>query len=186
MNKSKIKLVCLIACVAVAVSIFLFSIPQFSKNKAISLAEQVKTSKANITIQEKRRIDSIYNLADCVKSYNKYESETLIDLAEARNSNSNTGSIDVQTSIKAVAESYPELKADNNYKRYMKELTVTENLISDYRKTYNGFVQDYNSYIQKFPTSLFLNISGYVPEKFDLLDYSGSAPEDAPQNLLGD
>ena len=131
-------------------------------------------------------VTSIYNLADCVKSYNKYESETLIDLAEARNSNSNTGSIDVQTSIKAVAESYPELKADNNYKRYMKELTVTENLISDYRKTYNGFVQDYNSYIQKFPTSLFLNISGYVPEKFDLLDYSGSAPEDAPQNLLGD
>ena len=80
--------------------------------KAFALEEQVNTAESDIKVQEKRRVDLIYNLADCVKQYDKHEAETLAAIVEGRGS---AGDIEnATTAIAAVSEAYPELKADEN------------------------------------------------------------------------
>lgn len=96
-----------------------------------------------------------------------------------------TGDIEnVTTAITAVSEAYPELKSNENYKELINELSITENLIAEYRSNYNKQVKEYNRYIRKFPTRFFLNILGYEVRGYTYLDYS--APADAPQNLFGE
>lgn len=95
----------------------------------------------------------VYNLANCVKQYDKHEAETLTAIVENRGS---TGDIEnVTTAITAVSEAYPELKSNENYKELMNELSITENLIAEYRSNYNKQVKEYNRYIRKFPTRFF-------------------------------
>ena len=88
------------------------------------------------------------------------------------------------TSITAVSEAYPELKSNENYKELMNELSITENLIAEYRSNYNKQVKEYNRYIRKFPTRVFLDVLGYEIQNYTYLDYD--APVDAPQNLFGE
>ena len=152
------------------------------QNKAINLEEQVKTASSDIKVQEKRRVDLVYNLADCVKQYDKHEAETLQAIVEGR---SKSGDIeDVTTLISAVTEAYPELKSNDNYKELMNELSVTENLIANYRSNYNTQVRAYNRYVRKFPNKQFLSILGYEQADYEYLNYDVSS--DAPQNLFGD
>lgn len=153
---------------------------QSSQNQAFALEEQVNTAKSDIKVQEKRRVDLVYNLADCVKQYDKHEAETLTAIVEGRGS---AGDIEnATTAIAAVSEAYPELKADENYRELMNELTITENLIAEYRSNYNKQVKAYNRYVKKFPTRIFLNMLGYEKQNYQYLDYE--APVDAPQNLF--
>ena len=113
-----------------------------TNNRAVSLEEQVFTADSDIQAQEKRRTDLIYNLADCVKEYDKHEAETLLNVVEARGNNGSTTDIEnVTTSIAAVAEAYPELKSNENYKELMNELSTTENMILQYRTAYNNEVR---------------------------------------------
>lgn len=156
-------------------------IVQGAQNKAIVLEEQVSTAQSDIKVQEKRRVDLVYNLADAVMQYDKHEAETLKAIVDGRGS---TGDIEnVTTAITAVTEAYPELKSNDNYKQLMTELSMTENLIAEYRSNYNKQVKEYNRYIRKFPTSSFLGILGYEEQNYKYLDYD--APTDAPQNLFG-
>ena len=153
---------------------------QSSQNKAIALEEQVNTATSDINVQEKRRVDLVYNLADAVMQYDEHEAETLKAIAEGRGS---TGSIEnVTTAITAVAEAYPELKSNENYKQFMNELSITENLIAQYRENYNKSITNYNRYVRKFPTRIFLDLTGYEVQEFKRLDFQ--APVDAPQNLF--
>lgn len=153
---------------------------QSSQNKAIALEEQVNTAASDINVQEKRRVDLVYNLVDAVMQYDKHEAETLKAIAEGRGS---TGSIEnVTTAITAVAEAYPELKSNENYKTLMNELSMTENLIAEYRSNYNKAIKEYNRYVRKFPTRIFLNMLGYEVMEYEYLDYNVSS--DAPQNLF--
>lgn len=155
---------------------------QSSQNKAIALEEQVNTASSDIKVQEKRRVDLVYNLADCVKQYDKHEADTLTAIVEGRGS---TGDIEnVTTAITAVSEAYPELKSNENYKQLMTELSMTENLIAEYRSNYNKQIKEYNRYVRKFPTRMFLDILGYETQDYTYLDYD--APADAPQNLFGE
>lgn len=155
---------------------------QSTQNKAIILEEQVNTAQADIKVQEKRRVDLVYNLVDCVKQYDKHEAETLKSIVESRGT---TGAIEnVTTAITAVSEAYPELKSNENYKQLMTELAMTENLISEYRSNYNKQIKEYNRYVRQFPNRLFLNIVGYEEQDYKYLEYN--APVDAPQNLFGD
>ena len=85
-----------------------------TNNRAISLEEQILTADSDIQAQEKRRTDLIYNLADCVKQYDKHEADTLIEVVTARGNNGVTDIENVTTSIAAVAEAYPELKSTDN------------------------------------------------------------------------
>lgn len=155
---------------------------QSSQNKAIAFEEQVNTAQSDIKVQEKRRVDLVYNLADCVKQYDNHESETLKAIVDGRGS---TGDIEnVTTAITAVAEAYPELKSNENYKTLMNELSMTENLIAEYRSNYNKQIKEYKRYVRKFPTRMFLDILGYEIHEYQYLDYN--APVDAPQHLFGE
>ncbi len=182
MSKSKMKLGIIITISAILVIVLAIFGIQNSQNRAFILEEQVNTAQSDIKIQEKRRVDLIYNLVDCVKEYDKHEANTLTAIVEGRGS---TGDIEnVTTAITAVSEAYPELKSNENYKQLMNELSMTENLIAEYRSNYNKSVKEYNRYIRQFPNRLFLNILGYEEQEYNYLDYN--APVDAPQNLFGD
>lgn len=177
MKKFLIILAIVLGVVAMAVGMFVGT-----NNTAVNLEEQIKESKSSINIQEKRREDLIYNLVDTVQSYNKYEQETMTQIVEARTMASNGQIEDAQTVISAVAEQYPELESNENYKTLMTELAVTENLIAEHRNNYNIQVKQYNKHIKKFPNSLILNIMGY--EKLDNTYLEYEASEDAPKNLF--
>lgn len=156
---------------------------QGASNKAIALEEQVSTGESDIKVQEKRRIDLIYNLVDCVKQYDKHEAQALKDIVEARNNGK--GEIgDVTTMINAAAEAYPELKSSENYKQLMNELSTTENLIAQFRSNYNKQIKEYNRYVRKFPIRQFLSLTGYEVQEYLYLDYNTS--QDAPQGLFGE
>lgn len=155
---------------------------QSAQNKAIGLEEAVYTADSDIKVQEKRRVDLVYNLADAVKQYDKHEAETLTTLADSMNSGNNIE--DVNMALAAVTYAYPELKSNENYKQYMNELSITENMIAQYRENYNKSVTAYNRYVKKFPTRIFLSWTGYDVKPFERLDYQ--APVDAPQNLFED
>lgn len=179
---SNLKLV-LITLLAIGFVVILgVFITQSYQNKAISMEEQVNTAQSDIKIQEKRRVDLLYNLVDAIKAYDKHEAETLKAIVDGRGS---TGDIsNVTTAITAVSEAYPELKSQENYKNYMNELSITENLIAEYRSNYNKQVKRYKAYIRKFPNRTFLNMLGYEYVDYKLLNFDVSP--DAPKNLFGE
>lgn len=180
MKNWKVFLITIVGIISVAL-LCVFGV-QSAQNKAIALEEQVSTANSDIKVQEKRRVDLVYNLADCVKQYDKHEAETLTAIVDGRGS---TGDIEnVTTAITAVSEAYPELKSNENYKELMNELSMTENLIAEYRSNYNKQIKEYNRYVRKFPTKQFLNMLGYEVQDYTYLDYD--APVDAPQDLFGE
>ena len=120
-----------------------------TNNRVVVLEEQIKESSSDIKVQEKRRIDLIVNLVDTVKSYNKYEEETLTKIVEARSKALDGNVEDAENLISVVVEQYPELKASENYRQVMTEMSVTENLIAEYRNNYNEQVKGYNKYVKK-------------------------------------
>lgn len=104
-------------------------------------------------------------------------------IIEARTKANNGNVEEAEILINSVAEQYPELKSNENYKTLMKELAVTENLIAEHRNNYNIQIKQYNKYIKTFPNSMILNIMGY--EGLDNTTYlKYEASEDAPQNLF--
>lgn len=178
MKKWKQPIIIGVGIVAIVIVIFLGV--QHSRNKAISLEEAVETAKSDIEVQEKKRIDTVYNLADCVKQYDEHEAEVIENIAESRKS----GDIEnATTSIEAVAEAYPELKSNMQYNTLMLELTTLENEIAQYRTAYNKAVERYNRYTRKFLTEIFLDWTSYEKIDYSRLEYNAS--EDAPQDLFG-
>ena len=107
-----------------------------------------------------------------------------MSVVEARGTSSDNSVNEIQTMINAVAEAYPELKSNENYKELMSELTTTENLIANYRSNFNKFVKSYNQYVRQFPNSNILDMLGYEVIEYSYLNYDVS--EDAPTNLFGD
>lgn len=179
-NKSW-KLILIIVGIVLAVLLVFVSIFAGTSNRIVGYEEQIKESQSAIKVQEKRRVDLIVNLVDTVKSYNKYEQDTLTQIVEAR-SKALDGNVDeAEKLINVVVEQYPELKSNENYKQVMTEMAVTENLISNYRENYNLQIKDYNKYIRKFPTNIIAGLMGYEKIDFDYLDYEVS--DDAPKNL---
>ena len=180
--KYGIKLTLIIIGIILAVMLFgmfaLNSIP----NQVISYEEQITTAQSEIKIQEKRRADLIPNLVDCVKAYDKHEYETLMAVVEARGTNSDSSVKEIQTMITAVAEQYPDLKSNENYKELMNELSTTENKIARVRSNYNEWVSKYNSYVKKFPNKQILSFLGYEVTEYQKLTFDTS--NDAPTDLF--
>lgn len=180
--KNKWKVVVLVVAIIVSLGVLGVFVVQSAQNKAIALEEQVNTAHSDIEVQEKRRIDLIYNLVDCVKQYDAHEAETLKAVVDARGS---AGDIeDVTTAITAVSEAYPDLKSNENYKELMNELSMTENLIAEHRSNFNKQIKEYNRHVRKFPARVFLDILGYETRNYTYLNYE--APADAPQNLFSE
>jgi LemA protein len=131
---------------------------------------------SDITVQLKRRMDLIPNLVSTVKGYAKHEAETLQKVVEQR-SNAIGGSVKEteQTdnmltgalkSVFAVAESYPDLKANQNFLQLQEELVDTEDKVQASRRFYNGAVSALNTKIQMFPTNIFAGMLGFKKREF--------------------
>lgn len=153
-----------------------------TNNEAINLEEQIKESKSSINIQEKRREDLLVNMVDTIKSYNNYEQETMAKIVEARSQATNGNIEEAEKLISMVVEKYPELKSNENYKQYMTELAVTENIIAEHRNNYNIQVKQYNKHVKAFPNSSILSIIGYERLDNTYLEYETS--ESSPKNLF--
>lgn len=182
MKSGKIVLITIATVVAV-ILLGVFAI-QGVQNKAISYEEQIATAQSDIKVQEKRRADLIPNLVDCVKAYDEHEYQTLMNVVSVRGANTDQSVNEIQTMISAVAEAYPELKSNDNYRELMNELATTENLIANYRSNYNIWVKKYKQYVRQFPNKPILNMLGYEVVEYSYLTYNVS--EDAPTNLFGD
>ena len=131
-------------------------------NKGIAFEEAIKANYSNIDKELQRKYSVFTNMVDAIQSYNKYESETLAKIIEARKSG------DVSTGsklISALAERYPELKSNDNYKTYMTEISITSNRIANYVEVYNKSIQDYNSWARKFPVSAFYSKQNFETYK---------------------
>lgn len=159
----------------VLVVLFLFVVGIY--NNLVSLKMRVKNAFAQIDTQLKRRFDLIPNLVETVKGYAKHESETLEKVIAARNSFSSASSVEDKAaansnltnslkSIFALSESYPELKANQNFLNLQVELTSTEDKISFARQFYNDTVQKYNTQIMTFPNNIFAGMFKFTEEKF--------------------
>ena len=171
----------ILAIIVAVVLVSIFAL-QGVQNKAISLEEQITTAQSEIKIQEKRRADLIPNIVDCVKAYDEHEAEVLMNVVEARGVETDNQVEHVTTLIQAVAEAYPELKSNENYKELMNELATTENLIANVRSNYNKWVTQYNSHIKKFPNRQVLDMLGYEACGYEKLNFDVS--EDAITNLF--
>lgn len=169
------KKVLIIIGIVVAFIIFITGIFVSTNNRAISLEEQILLADSDVQVQEKRRTDLIYNLADCVKEYDKHEAETLLAVVNARNDNtSDINANDIANQISVIAEAYPELKSNDTYKELMNELAITENKIAESRNSYNNQIRSYNKYVRRFPHKQILGLIGYDIIDYNYLEYSES------------
>ena len=147
-------------------------------NGLIRGRNQVENSWSQIDVQLKRRIDLIPNLVETVKGYAAHEKETLDAVIRARNAaisapatpagqaaadNQMTGAL---RQLFALSESYPDLKANQNFLALQEELTATEGRVAYARQFYNDTVLNYNNKIQAFPTFIFARML-----KFDRREY---------------
>ncbi|MFA6171302.1 MAG: LemA family protein [Patescibacteria group bacterium] len=146
-------------------------------NGLIRLKLRVDEAWSDIDVQLKRRHDLIPNLVETVKGYAKHERETLDNVIKARNSAMSAGSAEEKAkaenalsqtlkSIFALAEAYPDLKANQNFLELQRELTDTEDKIMAARRFYNGNVRDFNTKLQVFPTNMIGNMLGFKPREF--------------------
>lgn len=141
-------------------------------NKVVKQNIRCKNAFASIDNQLKRRSDLIPNLVNVTKGYMKYEAETLEKIVKLRNENINElakTSNEISNNIKlmlAKAESYPDLKADEVFKKLQVELTGTEDKIAFARQFYNDCVQRYNTTIEVFPTNIIANIFKYTKYEY--------------------
>lgn len=156
-----------IVAIAAVILMMVFAV-QGAGNKAIGYEESVQTAKADVDTQLQRRYNVLTELAECVKQYDKHEYETLTAVIEARGSNiSESEAEEVVAQINAVAEAYPELKSQENYKQFMTEIATTENLIANYKQAYNSSIKSYNRYVRKFPSRQFLSLIGYEVQQYE-------------------
>lgn len=157
-------------------------------NKLVSLRQQTSNAWSQIDVQLKRRYDLIPNLVETVKGYMKYEQETLEQVIRARNTAISATTVKEKAEAEsqvtaalggffALAEAYPDLKANQNMLSLQEELKSTENKISFARQYYNDVVTAYNTRIETFPSSIFANMGGFKPK--DLFELDEPAARDA-------
>ncbi len=134
----------------------------FSYNSFVRLVNRTKEAWADIDVQLKRRYDLIPNLINTVKGYATHEQATFEKITEARSQAMQAGTVEEHAqaenmlsgalkSLFAVAEAYPDLKANQNFLELQRELSDTENKIQAARRFYNGNVRDLNTAIESFP-----------------------------------
>ncbi len=149
---------------------------------------KVRTDEAwsDISVQLKRRYDLIPNLVNTVKGYAKHEKSVFEDVTEARANALNASTVpeaakadnQFQTALKslfAVAEAYPDLKANQSFQELQAELVDTEDKIQAARRFYNGAARDLNVKIQTFPTNIFAGVLGFKLRDFFEVDADEAA-----------
>ena len=175
-------------------------------NHLVTLRNRVDNAFSQIEVQLKRRHDLIPNLVEIAKGYMAHERDTLEAVIKARNqavsglqgASGNTGDHNAMMELAAaekglsgslgrlfaLAEAYPDLKANQNMMQLTEELTSTENKISFARQGYNDSVTAYNTYRQTFPPLLVANMTGHTTDR-DLLEFDSEAIAEAPKVSFG-
>ena len=158
-------------------------------NGLVTLRNRAKEAWADIEVQLKRRYDLIPNLVNTVKGYASHESSAFENVTKARSAAMGAGSSIADTagaenmlagalkSVFAIAEAYPDLKANQNFLALQSELSDTENKIQSARRFYNANVRDLNIKIESFPSNMLAGAFHFT--KMDLFDLPAN---DAAQN----
>jgi len=150
-------------------------------NNLVTLKNRVDNGWAQIDTQLQRRYDLIPNLVETVKGYAKHESEVFERVTKARASMANASTVGEKAeadnmmtgtlkSLFAVAEAYPDLKANTNFRELQVELTNTENKVSFARQFYNDTVKRFNIGIQKFPQNIIANMLNFKAREYFEVD----------------
>lgn len=159
--------------IVVVVAIFLWA----TYNGLVTLKVRVDEAWSDITVQLKRRADLIPNIVNSVKGYAAHESGVFEAVTEARSNILNAKTVKETAaaenqfegalkSLFAVAEAYPDLKANQNFLQLQQELVDTEDKIQAARRFYNGGVRDLNTKIQVFPNNVFAGMLGFTKRDF--------------------
>jgi LemA protein len=194
----------IVIIVLVLIALVVFGQYVSVRNTLVTKNEAVKAAWSQVDIVLQRRADLIPNLVETVKGIAKQEQTVFGDIAKARSqllsarSPSDRIAANQQLDgalgrLLAIAENYPQLKSNENFLRLQDELAGTENRIAVERKRYNDALQDYNTYIQKFPANIFARWAGFKPNEAYFTAAEGSrqvpkvdfttpnaAPEPAP------
>jgi len=155
-------------------------------NKFVSLRAGIDSSWSDIDVQLKRRYDLIPALVDTVRGYKEYEASTLENVILARQKGLNAISVDEKAEaanmlsgalgkLFALAEAYPELKANTNFMHLQEELSSLEDAIQNARRYYNAIVRDYNAKIESFPDLIVAKQFQFTPREYFELDESEAA-----------
>jgi len=175
----------LISAVLVAWAIFIY-------NRLVRDRQRVKTAWSDIDVQLKRRYDLIPKLVSAVEQYARYEQSTLQTLIELRSRTGQVSDIARKGALEALigsglrnlialAEAYPELKADRSFLQLQGDLTEIENQIQYARRFYNGAVRNLNTRIDSFPDLLIARFFNFNPQAFFQLD--DPAQQNPPESL---
>jgi len=151
-------------------------------NKLIGLRNRIDTQWANVDVELKKRYDLVPNLVETVKGYAAHEKETLEKVIQARQQAVDVSGVKEQgmaegmltqalRSIFALAEAYPDLKANQNFLQLQNELSEIEQTIAMARTAYNESVLPYNNTVQMFPSNIIAGMHGFeLRELFEVLD----------------
>lgn len=174
--------------VVVVLALFLW----ITYNSLVTLKIRVDEAWSDITVQLKRRFDLIPNLINTVKGYAAHESGVFEKVTEARANAMNAQGVKETAeaenqfegalkSLFAVAEAYPDLKANQNFIQLQQELVDTEDKIQAARRFYNGGVRDLNTKIQIFPNNIFAGMLGFKQREF--FEVEDQATVEQPVNV---
>lgn len=163
----------IVVAIIVVLALFLW----VTYNGLVTLKVRVDEAWSDITVQLKRRLDLIPNLVNSVKGYAAHESGVFEKVTEARANALNAQGVKETAaaenefegalkSLFAVAEAYPDLKANQNFLQLQQELVDTEDKIQASRRFYNGGVRDLNTKIQIFPNNIFAGMLGFKQREF--------------------
>ena len=167
----------------------------FMYNRFVSLRTRVAEASSDIEVQFKRRFDLIPNLIETVKGYANFEQTTLQKVTEARTQAMGAQGLQNEMaaqdtlagtlkSLFAVSESYPDLKANQNFLELQRELTDTENKILSARRFYNANVRDFTIATQTFPSNMIAGMFGFkAGEFFELPEGQEAAAEPVKVNF---
>lgn len=163
----------------IVVLLILFIISVY--NSLVTLRQRVKNAFGQMDVQLQRRFDLIPNLVETVKGYMTHENDTLTKIAELRTAWANAKTVDEKAkldnelsnslkTIMAVAEAYPDLKANQNFSSLQNELTETEDKISYSRQFYNDTVTKYNTKLELFPSNIIAGMFHFTTESLFEVD----------------
>ena len=150
-------------------------------NSLVTMRQRVRNAWSQIDVQLQRRFDLIPNLVETVKGYMAHEADVLTKVTDLRSSWANAKTVDEKAkldnqlseslkTIMAVAENYPDLKANQNFSELQTELTNTENKISYSRQFYNDTVTRYNIKLETFPSNVIASVFNFKSENLFEVD----------------